>query len=95
VNSYLFVVLAILQAADVYTTLRIIEAGGYERNRFMRWLMAEFGVTAALVLSKVLMLILVLTMIESLPVLLLGVMCAFYVVIVANNLIVIKKQERG
>lgn len=89
-SHYLFIALALLQAADVYTTLRILEAGGYERNRIVRWLMAEFGVTAALVLSKVLMLILVLVYLEQLQWWFMPAACLYYAGFVVNNVRVLK-----
>jgi len=84
-NHYLFIVLARLQVADVYTTLRILDSGGYERNRAMTWLMRECGAVAALVLAKCLMLVVLLMLIESLPVWFVGALCVFYVGIVVNN----------
>lgn len=84
-KEYIFMALMLLQAADVYTTLRIIGNGGRELNPAMAWLMRELGALSALVVSKCLMLIVVLTLLPKLPVWFMVALIVVYVAVVWHN----------
>jgi hypothetical protein len=49
----LFILILVLQVADVYLTCRILGSGGRELNPVMRFLMDRMGVMAGLVVAKV------------------------------------------
>lgn len=84
-KEYIFMALMLLQAADIYTTTRIIGTGGREINPAMAWLMRELGVMPALVVSKCLMLIVVLALLPQLPMWFMTGLCVFYAFVVWHN----------
>lgn len=92
-SDYLFMALMLLQVADVYTTLRILDSGGVERNKAMLWLMAELGPAGALVLAKIIMLMAMFLIWPSLPVWFAVGAVLFYAGIVINNLIVLRRLD--
>ena len=51
-DALLAVILALF-AADAYTTIRILNAGGVEKNKALNWLMGALGRNEALVVMKV------------------------------------------
>jgi len=48
----LLILIILLQAADIYTTLRVLSQGGREMNKLLKWLMDRIGVLPALLVSK-------------------------------------------
>lgn len=88
----LLIAFALLQLADAYTTSRILKAGGVETNKLMRRLMEQIGVTEALVLTKTLAIVIVVMAFAAghLPVWVLAALCAFYVLVVLNNVLVMR-----
>ena len=77
--------LAALQAADIWTTWRILLAGGRELNPVMRWLIREFGVMPALIIPKAA--VLVVCYVWLLPYWwVLALLCIFYTGIFLFNL---------
>ena len=80
----LIALLAALQAADIYTTRRILLAGGMETTPAIRWLIARFAVPPALIGSKAAVLAIAWFILLPYP-WLLGGLCAFYAGIVAYN----------
>jgi len=48
----LFIILAVLQGFDFYTTKRIIDRGGHEEAKIMIWLMSKLGTNLAMILTK-------------------------------------------
>ena len=91
---FLFVSLVVLQVLDILTTLKVLELGGYEANPIMKKAMDKFGVKQALIGTK-----------SAYCVALLGVfvylnafwfwvvMNLFYVGIIVNNVIVLKRLK--
>lgn len=47
-----FLLLFVLQIADIWTTWRVLSLGGHEENPPLAWLMRHIGVVPALVLVK-------------------------------------------
>lgn len=80
----LLILLAALQAADIYTTRRILLAGGREMNPAVRWLIGRFGLMPALIVSKAAVMVVAVAFLLPYP-WLLGVLCVFYAGIVAYN----------
>ena len=52
-NDYLRAAILALFVADAYTTIRILNAGGVEKNKVLNWLMGALGRNEALVVMKV------------------------------------------
>jgi len=80
----LIALLAALQAADIYTTRRILLAGGKEMNPAVRWLIGRFGILPALLMSKAAVLALAAAFMTPFP-WLLGGLCVFYAGIIWYN----------
>ena len=80
----LLALLAVLRVADIYTTRRILLAGGKEMNPAVRWLIGRFGMMPALFGAKVALLVLAAAFMLPYP-WLLGALCVFYAGIVAYN----------
>jgi hypothetical protein len=80
----LLAILAALQAADVYSTRRILLAGGREMNPAVRWLIGRFGLMPALIGAKVAVMAIAWFILLPYP-WLLGGLCAFYAGITAYN----------
>ena len=95
-TTELLILFAALQLLDIYTTLRVLRAGGRELNPVMAWLMAHMGVPQALVAMKV---IVVLTVIWAslwlllLPLWVLVVLCVLYVAVVVNTMHVLRAMQ--
>lgn len=96
---YLYILLCVLNLADVYTTHRILGRGGSERNPLMAWLFARVGVLLGLLLAKVPLVagLGVLVWLGGLQgrywLLLLGAACAVYLYVLWNNLREMRKQR--
>ena len=80
----LLALLAALQLADIYTTRRILLAGGKEMNPAVRWLIGRFGIMPALLVSKAAMLVLATAFLLPYP-WALGGLCVFYAGIIWYN----------
>lgn len=89
--TVLFLVLVLLQVADVATTYRIIRKGmGREANPVMAWLIAKLGLALGLVAPKMAMLALVyLFVLEQCPYVL-APLIALYLWAIFNNAKVIR-----
>jgi len=46
-------ILIVLQIADYWTTMKVLQQGGHENNRVVAWIMQRLGVVAGLMLVKV------------------------------------------
>ena len=79
----LFALLIALNIADAYYTRKILAAGGRELNPAMRWMMAQFGVNTALIVSKGFALGLVVLFACHTAILI--VLCGVYSVVVGIN----------
>lgn len=90
-NTLLFVVFCALQAADAYTTWRVLGAGGSERNPLLARLMARFGVVRTLAAFKLALILLVGAV--RMPHSLLLLLVALYVHVVAYNLMSMREQR--
>lgn len=95
----LYVLFALLVAADGWTTWRIMKGGGKELNPVMRWLFARLGLEPAIIASRVLALVLGVILAYAAArqnafalYVFIGVMVAFGLV-VANNLRVLKAMN--
>lgn len=82
----LFVALNVL---DAVSTVKVLNLGGRELNPLMRWLMGQIGNAQALVLLKALALFPIYEY-GPWPVEMQGLLIAFYVFVVANNLKVLR-----
>lgn len=94
----LVVLLVLLFAADVRTTVYILNHGGTEANPFVRWLMRIFGDrTAGVVASKALVLALVLYNLPGLPMWLLVGIAVLYAAVVSWNFrqVLVIRRARG
>lgn len=83
-NYSLFGLLTALQLADVYTTRRILIAGGKELNPMMRWLIRKLGVMPGLIIPKAFLLILAYIVLLPYP-WVLGALCGLYVGVLVHN----------
>ncbi|MEJ2803141.1 DUF5658 family protein [Comamonadaceae bacterium PP-2] len=96
---FLYILLCVLNLADIYTTYRILGRGGSELNPIMAKLFARVGVLTGLLLVKTplvagLGLLVFLRDLQGLYwLLLLAAACAVYVYVVWNNLREMRKQR--
>lgn len=81
-------ILALLQVADAVTTLKVLALGGREMNPVMAKLFDRFGAKPVLVLKAAAVSAVGLWLTDYPAVI--GLVIAFYVVVVANNLIALK-----
>ena len=79
----LFALLIALNIADAYYTRKILAAGGRELNPVMRWMIGQFGVNTALIVSKGFALGFV--VLFALHTAILMVLCGVYAVVVGIN----------
>lgn len=86
----LFLLLVVLNIADVITTSKILKSGGRELNPLVRWMMEKFGVRGGMVLVK----IPALAVSAFLPWWMLLALVVFYGVIVCANAEVYFNQQR-
>lgn len=87
-----FWLLVALQLADTWTTWRVIHAGGREANPLMAMLIDKLGFWPAFLGMKGLLIWLAWLTVETVVPLLL---CALYVIVVVNNLRVLRRQRGG
>jgi len=80
----LCVVFTILQVLDVWTTHRILSAGGRELNPVMDWLFKRLGVLPGLIIVKTVVVALIWFYLISHPVFV-AALCIFYVAVVIHN----------
>ena len=82
----LFLLYAMLQVGDSYTTVRGLKIrGNYERNIVMRWLMEKIGVVPALVVFKGLMVGVLFYILDETPWQVLAGLDVMYVYIIYKN----------
>ncbi|HJV54317.1 MAG TPA: DUF5658 family protein [Noviherbaspirillum sp.] len=103
-NLCLFVVLVLLQIADVCTTWHIIRSGiGHEANRLIARIIDDIGLLPGLVLPKVLVMVpaymsaitpLDVRWVDLTQTGILAALVLFYVWVVANNVRVIRRAGR-
>lgn len=85
-SIWLFVLLAALQLADAWLTVRVLnERSGRELNPVMRWIFERMGVIPGLVAVKLAMLAIVLIALSVVPSWALAALCGVYVGVVAFN----------
>ena len=84
ISYALLATLAALQVADIWTTRKILLAGGRELNPAVRWLIGRFGIMPALVVSKAAVLAIAWFILLPYPAVL-AALCAFYGWIVWHN----------
>jgi hypothetical protein len=91
------ILLAAIQAADMATTLTILNNGGFERNKLMKWLFQRIGPAPAMLLTKGTLVFAAgwLVLHGKIPPTALCVIAGLAALPVINNLIVIKKQKAG
>lgn len=86
---YLFILLAVLQIADVGSTAYAIKRGiGHEANPVMVWLIDQLGLVIGLLLPKIVMLLLLYFYALTYPLFaayVLGAMSVLYAVVVFKN----------
>ncbi|ROR23047.1 hypothetical protein EC845_1961 [Comamonas sp. BIGb0124] len=96
---YLYILLCVLNLADIYTTQRILGRGGSELNPLMAKLFARVGVLPGLLLVKIplvagLGLLMFLGGLQGRYwLLLLGAACAVYLYVLWHNLREMRKQR--
>jgi hypothetical protein len=90
-NYVLFLILVALQAADAYTTWRVLRAGGRELNPALRLLMDRIGIVPALAVVKLVAVLFVgLFLLEHVVILL--ALVGLYAWVVQNNWRQMRKQ---
>jgi uncharacterized protein DUF5658 len=95
----LFALCAALQLADGWTTVKVLQLGGVEENPVMSDLIDHFGVSATMIAVKLAVIGLLAWgtfhahAFDNLQ-WVLGLVAALYVVIVRNNLQVLKRQKQ-
>lgn len=93
-NIVLFIVFALLQCADVATTLYVLKRGGREANPVMAAIMARLGNVAGLVVPKLVILAVVYRYaLPSSSSFALLVACALYAAVIVNNANVIRAMR--
>ena len=90
-----FLLLCVLQVADIYTTLKFLRLGGKEKFYLTRRVMEKLGPTKGLVILKVLGLAVVFVFLQKIPVALLALTCLFYVGLIWNNIALIRRLKRA
>lgn len=93
-NYALFLILVALQAADAYTTWRVLRGGGRELNPVLRVLMDRIGIVPALAVVKLVAVLFVGLFLLEHAVILLGLI-AVYVLVVWNNWQQLRKRQGG
>ena len=88
-NEVLFVILAALNLADVYTTMCGLASGKTEANSAMVWLIEKIGTAPALLLSKAVFLGFIYWYLELMPAWVIGALIGLYVYTVISNIKVI------
>lgn len=87
-----FAVLAVLQVIDVGTTLAVLQRGGVERNPMLAVLFKKIGAAPVMIALKAAFLAALWFFQEHIGIEAMLFLCAVYVVIAANNFIVLRKQ---
>ncbi len=84
-------IFTVLQAMDVWTTHKVLSAGGSELNPVMDWLFKRFGVLPSLIVVKVAVVVVFWVYMLDYP-LLVSAVCIFYAFVIANNLKHMKRR---
>lgn len=87
----IFAAVCLLNIADIYTTMRILAAGGREVNPVMAWLMGALGTVPALIGIKVLALGVAYAYLAAAPMWSLAALLLVYVAVLTNNVIQMRK----
>jgi hypothetical protein len=91
-HKMLFLIFILLQALDVWSTVRIVVSGkGREANKIMAWCILQFGIIWGLTIPKLLVIALIWFVLDSVPIWGLWILCILYVGVLVNNLIVLRK----
>ena len=87
VQIVLLVTLFVLEFADVYSTRKILLAGGTELNWWVRWAIKKFGILPGLACVKLppLIALCILSALGWLPTVILVGLCALYLYVVHHN----------
>jgi len=81
-------ILIVLQIADYWTTMQVLQQGGHENNPVVTWLMQRLGVTVGLALGKVFaagVAVMIYYLGGDYAAIMLGAVCVFYAWIVMQN----------
>jgi len=84
-------IFTILQVADVWTTHKVLSAGGSELNPVMDWFFKRFGVLPSLIVIKVAVVVVFWVYMLDYP-LLVSAVCIFYAFVIVNNLKHMKRR---
>lgn len=91
-NMALFVVLAVLQCVDIYTTYTVIvKQKGRELNPIMDYIMGKLGILRGLIVAKSVLLAVIYCMPEASKAIVLWFGVALYVIIAYNNIKVMRR----
>lgn len=85
--------IVIMQIIDIYTTVKILENGGVELNPLLRKAMNAIEIIPALVISKLLLLATLWLLYPYIGMVGLGAVVVVYIIVVANNLNALRKQN--
>jgi hypothetical protein len=77
-------VLAILQLCDGLLTARVLARGGWELNPVMHYLMDKLGITAGLILPKLVLTVLLWLYVSNYPLVLVLLVITYLIVVVHN-----------
>lgn len=92
VSLMLFIVLVAINGVDVYTTLRIVQAGGREGNPLLAPLVKRMGVVPALLVVKVPLLAVAWFFLRPYPWIML-VLCWVFLAVCVWNYSIIRKHN--
>lgn len=94
-TAFLLVLLTLLQAGDIVTTLMILKLGGRELNPIVRWLLGRFADTPALIAAKLLVTIPLAYLILTYPALrwVAAVGCAIIAAVLVSNVRVLRRLK--
>ena len=90
---YAIALFALLQVADIGTTVMFLKRNGFERNPLVAKAMDRLGVIPGLVLVKTVLIgpVIYFAMLGAVPEWVIWAMSMFYVAVVINNIMVIRK----
>jgi len=94
--NYLYMFLLVLQAADLISTYIIFKNGGEERFYLTQYFTLKFGVIKGLLISKGLCIIIICILwILKIPIALVIIITLFYIGVITNNIIVLKRLKES
>lgn len=93
---HIIILIAVLQVVDIATTVYILRTGiGYEANPIMRKLFEEISMVPALLVIKGATAAAAWHWRDAMGMVGLGLLCAGYIAVAVNNVLVIRRQSRG